>query len=758
MSEVIKYVSQDNLNQFAQDMNQKQKTIFGAKSVSDQLMTDVDTIGDALDQAIADIAVLDGRVDNITSLPAGSVSTSADAELVDIRVGADGTIYPTAGDAVRGQVSDLKNAIDNSYSEIQDKLPHEFRMGGITSSNGSQNEATNRAHTTYVKLEKGAKYTCKQGYEFVAFEYDLSAREGAVGGLYVGVKINEYVTEYIAEDDATVIFVVRKLDDSNISDLTAIEMYISSEKEYTVNGYIDNGVATDVTGSIISNTALVGTSANIVSNANYSSTDFIEVNEGDVLFINTSAGGNITGNNFTGLFGYDANKSLSSVLANLNIVNGWNYYGFIQDALWVAKHCKVVVPSGISYVRLSSRTNGTDSQNPAVYKISNSYSEQFADLKSTVGTQTVPVAWSLGSLNSSGQETEATNRVRTGFIDMTDSIIQIKTNGQKLAYCLYDSSYTFLLNSGWKQCDFPIEPVSTAKYVRFVVSELDDSNITINDVLATVDIYTSMQATDFEAENPIYGFTITPFNQTIKVIMHRGYNSIAPENTLPAFKLARKMGFSTIETDIQLTSDNVPVVLHDSTVNRTSNGTGNIYDMTLAQAKALDFGSWKSSMYAGTKIPTFEELLMCCKNIGLDIYIEIKQESPWTQAIITNCVNTVRKCGMRDHVTWLSFSSTCLQYVRTADTKARLGFLMTTYSIEAVDTCVGLRTGENEVLAVTRYDLLTDIVLNYMIDNNVPLCAYLFDKCSDVDAMPSYVTEAMTNEFNSAKYIYEKNI
>lgn len=113
MSEVIKYVSQDNLNQFAQDMNQKQKSIFGAKSVSDQLVTDVDTIGDALDQAIADIAVLDGRVDNITSLPAGSVSTSADAELVDIRVGSDGTTYASAGDAVRGQVGELKSALEN---------------------------------------------------------------------------------------------------------------------------------------------------------------------------------------------------------------------------------------------------------------------------------------------------------------------------------------------------------------------------------------------------------------------------------------------------------------------------------------------------------------------------------------------------------------------------------------------------------------------------------------------------------------------
>lgn len=659
---------------------------------------------------------------------------------------------------LQNDVADLKSALNNSYSSIKTELPQTFRIGGIESSTGYQNSNSNRAHAVYVKLESGAKYTCTEGYEFVAFEYNLNQAPGVERGQYVGVKINSFVTEYIAEDDAAVIFVIRKEDNSAIDNLSSIKMYISSNKEYTINGYIENGIAKDVTGSIIHNTVIVGSSANVSSNSNYSTTDFIEVSEGDVLFINASVGGSANNNNTSGLYGYDTNKSFVSVLANQYILNGWTIWGFISDALFVTKHCRVIVPSGISYVRLSSRTNGTDSQIPVVYKIGKADLTDFDELKTTVGTKTDTIAWALGSLNNSGQETIATNRVRTSFIDISDSIIHIETNGQKLAYCLYDSSSTFLLNSGWKQCDFPIEPVGTAKYVRFVVAKEDDSSITINDVLAKVDIYTAMQANDSKAENPINGFTDTPFNQTIKIIMHRGYNSIAPENTIPAFKLARKMGFSAIETDIQLTSDNVPVILHDSTVNRTSNGTGNIYDMTLAQAEALDFGSWKSSMYAGTKIPTFEEMLLCCKKIGLDVYIEIKRESPWTQAIMTDCVNTVRKCGMRDHVTWISFDLNCLQYVRTADSKARLGFLMTTYTTEAVDTCVSLETTENEVLAVTRYDLLSDRVLNYMVEKNIPLCAYLFDKCSDADAMQSYVTEALTNEFNASKYIYEQNI
>ena len=142
----------------------------------------------------------------------------------------------------------------------------------------------------------------------------------------------------------------------------------------------------------------------------------------------------------------------------------------------------------------------------------------------------------------------------------------------------------------------------------------------------------------------------------------------------------------------------------------------------------------------------------------MNVYIEIKQESPWTQELITSCVGLVRKYGMKDHVTWITFSSTILGYVKTADETARLGYLMTTYTTSAVDTCLALRTGKNEVLAVTRYDLLSQSVLDYMIEKNVPLVAYLFDKNTDADAMQPYVTGALTNEFNAMEYIYGKTI
>ena len=96
-----------------------------------------------------------------------------------------------------------------------------------------------------------------------------------------------------------------------------------------------------------------------------------------------------------------------------------------------------------------------------------------------------------------------------------------------------------------------------------------------------------------------------PIDAAVKGVAHRGYSSFAPENTLPAYIMAYDMGFSYVECDLMWTSDEEPVLLHDASIDRTSDGTGNIAELTLAQARNYDYGSWKSAVYTGTLIPTF---------------------------------------------------------------------------------------------------------------------------------------------------------
>src|SRR3954468_3765636 len=95
----------------------------------------------------------------------------------------------------------------------------------------------------------------------------------------------------------------------------------------------------------------------------------------------------------------------------------------------------------------------------------------------------------------------------------------------------------------------------------------------------------------------------------IKIVAHRGASGYAPENTIAAFDKAVEMNADYIEIDVQRSQDGKLVVIHDQTVDRTTNGTGNVKDLTFQQLNRLDAGSWKGIQFTGEKIPAFEEIL-----------------------------------------------------------------------------------------------------------------------------------------------------
>src|SRR5256712_11990174 len=108
------------------------------------------------------------------------------------------------------------------------------------------------------------------------------------------------------------------------------------------------------------------------------------------------------------------------------------------------------------------------------------------------------------------------------------------------------------------------------------------------------------------------------------VIGHRGASGHAPENTLAAFGKAVSLGAAFIETDLQLSRDAHFVAIHDATVNRTTNGKGTVHDLTLAELRQLDAGSWFGSEFAGERIPTLEEILQFSNKNDVVFYLELK--------------------------------------------------------------------------------------------------------------------------------------
>ena len=111
-----------------------------------------------------------------------------------------------------------------------------------------------------------------------------------------------------------------------------------------------------------------------------------------------------------------------------------------------------------------------------------------------------------------------------------------------------------------------------------------------------------------------------PNNLTL--IAHRGFKTEAPENTLAAFDLAIVHDYPDIEFDVQLTSDSQAVIIHDETVDRTTDGTGRVDTLTLKQLQALDAGSWFGLEYRGQRIPTLRQVLeryAGCANLHIEL-------------------------------------------------------------------------------------------------------------------------------------------
>jgi glycerophosphoryl diester phosphodiesterase len=146
----------------------------------------------------------------------------------------------------------------------------------------------------------------------------------------------------------------------------------------------------------------------------------------------------------------------------------------------------------------------------------------------------------------------------------------------------------------------------------------------------------------------------------VHVCGHRGYSLHYPENTLPALEAAKAAGATTVEIDVVLTADAEPVVLHDLTVDRTTNGHGFAADLSLEHIRGLNAGILFHPAFAGTKIPTVAEALDWAKADDMGIVLEIKEvERP--DVAVDRVAALLRTTGMLDRVIVISFDHVTLK-------------------------------------------------------------------------------------------------
>lgn len=159
------------------------------------------------------------------------------------------------------------------------------------------------------------------------------------------------------------------------------------------------------------------------------------------------------------------------------------------------------------------------------------------------------------------------------------------------------------------------------------------------------------------------------------VTFHRGDCTVAPENTLPAFRSAILKGGDRIELDVQMTSDGVVVVTHDSNLKRCTGKNAKVYDLTYAEVAQLDAGRWFSSRFADTRIPTLEQVLQLCRGrIGLNVEIKPSAATP---ALEAETVRLLREYGFdSSNCVITSQSYETLHKVKALDPEYPTGYIL----------------------------------------------------------------------------------
>ena len=170
-------------------------------------------------------------------------------------------------------------------------------------------------------------------------------------------------------------------------------------------------------------------------------------------------------------------------------------------------------------------------------------------------------------------------------------------------------------------------------------------------------------------------------NERVLAIAHRGASAITPENTKLAFVKALDLGADALEFDVQLTLDDVPIVFHDETLDRTTNGSGRVNETDFAAIAELDAGSWFSASFKGVEVPTFEEILTTLGGKAL-LNVELKPDER-VEALNRRVVTSVARFELFDSVIFSSFHADALRSLRTLVPDARIGVLCQSGEIDA---------------------------------------------------------------------------
>ncbi|MFP4502897.1 MAG: glycerophosphodiester phosphodiesterase [Candidatus Hydrogenedentota bacterium] len=204
---------------------------------------------------------------------------------------------------------------------------------------------------------------------------------------------------------------------------------------------------------------------------------------------------------------------------------------------------------------------------------------------------------------------------------------------------------------------------------------------------------------------------------------HRGDKASAPENTIPAFASAVEKGAAMIEFDVHLTTDDRLVIMHDSTVDRTTDGTGKVAEMTFEEIRALDAGSWFDAKFAGARAPTLREALEAIpEHILCNVHCKTGPDIAPAAARVIADMDRLAQCFLACSVDQIAEARAAVPEIMTCNMSRqmgdRTGYIETTIALGAEFIQLHKRTGYENIAAHVERLHAAGVRVNWCCDDS----------------------------------------
>lgn len=226
------------------------------------------------------------------------------------------------------------------------------------------------------------------------------------------------------------------------------------------------------------------------------------------------------------------------------------------------------------------------------------------------------------------------------------------------------------------------------------------------------------------------------------ILGHRGARGLSPENTLPSFRLAARLGLRAAELDVHLTRDGEIVVIHDHTVDRTTNGTGRIDSLTLAEIRALDASaSWPDEQLR-TVIPTLDEVFSeLGQRFMWEVELKIDDQTD-SERLIRAALEIIRKHNLSSRVTLTSFSADALGIARSLAPDQRRGFITDSEPLRSLERARELGCAQIGI----RQDVLNEEVTNAVRKAGLSLVGWQGNSAKELEQLHRFRVDGFSSD------------